>query len=252
MKFSAAVILSAVAVQSVSAFVVPSSGSPATMRLYNSDVETETEFAADADVEGAAEAGLEAVELPPKDIFDTPAELPGVVAPLGFFDPLDFAAKADGATMRRYREAEITHGRVGMLAVLGFLAGEFVEGSNFLWNADIKGPAITHLEQVPNVFWILLTIGIGASESERLNTGWVDPKDVKYSQPGLLRADYTPGDIGFDPFGLRPENPEDLKDMQTKELQNGRLAMIAAAGCMAQELANGKGILETLGVDAHL
>ena len=89
------------------------------MRLYNSDVETETEFAADADVEGAAEAGLEAVELPPKDIFDTPAELPGVVAPLGFFDPLDFAAKADGATMRRYREAEITHGRVGMLAVLG-------------------------------------------------------------------------------------------------------------------------------------
>lgn len=134
----------------------------------------------------------------------------------------------------------------------GFLAGEFVEGSNFLWNADIKGPAITHLEQVPNVFWILLTIGIGASESERLNTGWVDPKDVKYSQPGLLRADYTPGDIGFDPFGLRPENPEDLKDMQTKELQNGRLAMIAAAGCMAQELANGKGILETLGVDAHL
>jgi Chlorophyll A-B binding protein len=35
--------------------------------------------------------------------------------------------------------------------------------------------------------------------------------------------------------------------MQTKELQNGRLAMIAAAGFLAQEAVNGKGILETLG-----
>jgi len=196
--------------------------------------------------------GLEAVELPPKDIFDTPTELPGIVSPLGFFDPLDFAAKADASTMRRYREAELTHGRVGMLAVLGFLAGEFVEGSSFLFNADVSGPAITHLDQIPNAFWILLTIGIGASESERLTIGWVEPKDVKYDAPGLLRTDYMPGDIGFDPFGLRPEDPAELKEMQTKELQNGRLAMIAAAGFMAQELANGKGILENLGIDAHL
>jgi hypothetical protein len=28
--------------------------------------------------------------------------------------------------------------------------------------------------------------------------------------------------------------------------------MLAAAGCMAQELANGKGILENLGITAHL
>jgi hypothetical protein len=29
---------------------------------------------------------------------------------------------------------------------------------------------------------------------------------------------------------------------------DGRLAMLAAAGCMAQELANGQGILENLGI----
>ena len=34
--------------------------------------------------------------------------------------------------------------------------------------------------------------------------------------------------------------------MQTKELQNGRLAMLAAAGFLAQELVNHKPILETL------
>jgi hypothetical protein len=35
--------------------------------------------------------------------------------------------------------------------------------------------------------------------------------------------------------------------MQTKELSNGRLAMLAAAGMCVQEQINGKGILENLG-----
>ena len=34
--------------------------------------------------------------------------------------------------------------------------------------------------------------------------------------------------------------------MQTKELQNGRLAMLAAMGFIAQELVNGVPILENL------
>jgi len=38
--------------------------------------------------------------------------LVGALEPVGFFDPLDFAAKADDNTLKRYREAELTHGRV--------------------------------------------------------------------------------------------------------------------------------------------
>jgi Chlorophyll A-B binding protein len=163
---------------------------------------------------------------------------------VGFFDPLGLAAKADANTLKRYREAELTHGRVAMLAAVGFLVGEQVEGSSFLFDAQITGPAITHLAQVPAPFWVLLTIAIGASEQKRATIGWVDPKDVPVDQPGLLRADYTPGDLGFDPLGLKPADPEEFKIMQTKELQNGRLAMLAAAGFMAQELTDGKGILE--------
>merc|ERR1712154_571361 len=198
----------------------------------------------DAIVEDTMDAAAEPVEIPkPVDIFSTPEKLPGVLPPVGFFDPLGFAADADAATMKRYREAELAHGRVSMLAVLGFLVGEYVEGSSFLFDAQITGPAISHLAQVPVGFWVILTIAIGASEQKRLVTGWVDPADVPVAQPGLLREDYTPGDIGFDPLGLCPEDPEDLKIMQTKELQNGRLAMLAAAGFLAQELVNGKGIL---------
>ena len=48
-----------------------------------------------------------------------------------------------------------------------------------------------------------------------------------------------PGDLGFDPLGLKPSNAADLKSMATKEINNGRLAMIGIAGMVAQELVSG-------------
>jgi len=181
------------------------------------------------------------VAAKPVPVIDT---LVGALDPVGFWDPLGFAAKADDNTLRRYREAELTHGRVAMLAAVGFLVGEAVEGSSFLFDAQVSGPAITHLSQVPVGFWLALTISIGAAEQKRATIGWVEPENVPVDQPGLLREGYLPGDIGFDPLGLKPEDPEEFAIMQTKELQNGRLAMLATAGFMAQELVDGKGIIE--------
>lgn len=172
--------------------------------------------------------------------------IPGALDPVGLFDPLGFADKADEATLRRYREAELAHGRVSMLAVIGFLVGEKVEGSSFLFDASVKGPAIGHLSQVPVGFWLALTVAIAGVETRRAEIGWVSPNDVPVDRPGLLREDYLPGDIGFDPLNLKPEDEEEFVIMQTKELQHCRLAMLAAAGFMAQELADGKGILEHL------
>jgi Chlorophyll A-B binding protein len=150
--------------------------------------------------------------------------LPGALPPVGVWDPLGLSDKADEATLKRYREAEITHGRVAMLATVGFLVGEKVEGSSFLFDAQVSGPAITHLSQVPTGFWIILTIAIGAAEQYRASVGWVEPEKIPVDQPGKLRQEYTPGDIGFDPLGLKPTDPEALFTMQNKELQNGRLA----------------------------
>eukprot|EP00984_Skeletonema_dohrnii_P004817 scaffold1694_cov122-Skeletonema_dohrnii-CCMP3373.AAC.7 len=171
-------------------------------------------------------------------------DLPGALAPMGFFDPLGFAEKADEATLKRYREAEVTHGRVAMLAVIGFFVGEAVEGSSFLFDASISGPAISHPGQVPGGWDALIIAGIGFAELQRAKTGFVDPSETAFDQPGALNVDYYPGDIGFDPLGLKPEDPEELDIMITKELQNGRLAMLAAAGFLAQEAVDGKGILE--------
>merc|ERR1712127_1139887 len=172
--------------------------------------------------------------------------LPGALAPAGFFDPLGLAEKATDATLARYREAELAHGRVAMLAVIGFLVGEKVEGSSFLFDAQISGPAITHITQVPDGFWPVIIAFIGAAEASRAELGWVDPADCPVDQPGLLLDDYEPGDYGFDPLNLKPEDAEEFNIMQTKELQHGRLAMLAAAGFLAQEAVDGKGIIEHL------
>ena len=172
--------------------------------------------------------------------------MPGALAPMGFFDPLGFATDADEATLRKYREAEVTHGRVAMLAAVGFLVGEKVEGSTFLFDSQITGSAVDQFPQVPIGYSLIMLGIIGFAEFYRAKTGWEDPADTRYDQPGQLKADYYPGDIGFDPLGLKPEDQEEYDIMQTKELQNGRLAMLGAAGMLAQEAVDHQGILEHL------
>lgn len=45
--------------------------------------------------------------------------------------------------------------------------------------------------------------------------------------------DREPGNFGFDPLGLYPKDAAKQKEMQVKELKNGRLAMIAIGGMVA-------------------
>ena len=172
--------------------------------------------------------------------------LPGALPPVGLFDPLGFATKANDATLLRYREAEVTHGRVAMLAAVGFLVGEKVEGSSFLFDAQVSGPAITYLGQVPTAFWLILTVAISASEAYRAEVAFVDPRDAPVDGAGLMRDDHFPGDVGFDPLGLKPDDPEELEIMVSKELQHGILEMLVTAGFMSQELTDIKGILNNM------
>merc|ERR1719428_159963 len=48
----------------------------------------------------------------------------GVTAPLGFFDPLGFSTDVSEGKLLFYREVEVKHGRVAMLASLGILVAE--------------------------------------------------------------------------------------------------------------------------------
>merc|ERR1711871_1679875 len=118
--------------------------------------------------------------------------------------------------VKRLREAEVMHGRVAMMAFVGYIMGEAVTpltGKSFIMPTEVSGPANSHL---------------------------------------ALRDDYYPGDIGFDPLGLKPTTPEEFVVEQNRELSNGRLAMIAVAGLCAQELVRPIQILENLGIQREI
>merc|ERR1711879_1044726 len=52
------------------------------------------------------------------------AELPGILPPLNFFDPVGFSTDASDGKLLFLREAEVKHGRVCMQATLGFFVAE--------------------------------------------------------------------------------------------------------------------------------
>merc|ERR1719454_671777 len=160
--------------------------------------------------------------------------LPGALPPFENFDPFNLLDGKTFEQVRTWREAERAHCRVGMLAAAGFIVQEKFHP---LFTGD-GGPAIDQFAKLPVIMWPIITIGIGACEALRISVGWSNP-----NEPGhvfqALRPEYVPGDIGFDPLGLKPTDPAEFREMQTKELQNGRLAMIAAAGFLAQEAVTG-------------
>ena len=79
-------------------------------------------------------------------------QMPGIVAPTGFFDPAGLSRMKTTAQLKYAREAELKHGRVAMLAALGFpFAEEFRLGDVGLRSCqcDVKFgamPASSHGE----------------------------------------------------------------------------------------------------------
>merc|ERR1712232_1026308 len=96
-----------------------------------------------------------------------------------------------------------------------------------------------------------LASSIAFCELGRAMKGWETPAEANKKNSQLrkdfegktwlskLNDDYYPGDINFDPLGLKPSDPTEFAVMQTKELQNGRLAMLAAIGMIVQEQITG-------------
>merc|ERR1719201_277986 len=152
------------------------------------------------------------------------------------FDPLGFTVGKSKDEVYRLREAEITHARVAMLACAGFIVQEKVHPLF----SGVGGPAIDQIPQLPFWVWGVMLAGIGGAEQTRIAKGWqkLDPETSTASQ--ALREGYYPGDLGFDPLGLKPSDPTEFRLMQEKELSHCRLAMIAAAGFLAQEAVTGQ------------
>jgi hypothetical protein len=196
-------------------------------------------------------AFLDDTEPPKLDV----KEMAGVTAPLGFFDPLGFSKPgadpfgpldflnftknpSDGR-IKFYREAELKHGRLAMLAALGFLVGESFHP---LFGGNIDGPALTAFEQNQDIadFQSDALFFINFIEMVSMICTWNTKATGEFM---TMRNEHVPGGLGFDPFNLKPTDPEEFKNVQTKELNNGRLAMLAVAGMIAQEMVTGSPLL---------
>jgi len=160
--------------------------------------------------------------------------MPGITAPLDFFDPAGFCSKegVSEGKIRFYREVELKHCRVAMLAALGFpLAEQF----HPLFATD-DAPSFSAFQQTPlQTFWPAVVFAIAIPEIFSVFT-FQTPAG---NEPWTIRTDHAAGDLNFDPLGLKPTDPKEFAEMQTKELNNGRLAMIAIAGMVVQEGVTG-------------
>jgi light-harvesting complex I chlorophyll a/b binding protein 4 len=168
--------------------------------------------------------------------------MPGVTGPFGLFDPLGFATNLSEAELLLRRESELAHGRVAMVGALGFLVQE---GFHPIF-PGVDGPAINQLTRITEfsdgqAAFFAMSVAIASAELARARYGWVEPDNL-VEGGSRLQEGYTPGDLGFDPLGLKPAGAADFLAMQDKELNNGRLAMIAVAGMIGQELVTQRGL----------
>jgi len=160
-------------------------------------------------------------------MFDPRSEL-GVLKPVGFFDPLGFCKKADQAQFDRWRTVEIKHGRVCMMAFLGYIWAQgvghfpgYISPSQGLKFSDIPD-GIDAIAKVPGLGWAqilwfagLLELGAFSVKTQRA--------------PGAFNF-YRPG--GPELGGYPGVTDENRAQKLTIELQNGRLAMLAVLGIL--------------------
>lgn len=151
-------------------------------------------------------------------------DMSGVTAPFGFWDPVGLSAKCSEGKLLWFREAELKHGRVAMLATLGILVGE--KFHPFFGETNVPSFKVFEVDTL-NLFWANLAVFSFFFESVTIQG---------QASGGEMKAGYVPGDLQWDPLGLKPKDEKAFKEMQTKELNNGRLAMFASLGMLAQEM----------------
>mmetsp|Transcript_16634 Transcript_16634/g.28064 ORF Transcript_16634/g.28064 Transcript_16634/m.28064 type:complete len:205 (+) Transcript_16634:10-624(+) len=151
----------------------------------------------------------------------------GALLPLGFFDPLGLVADGDQAKFDRLRLTEIKHGRISMIAVVGYLIQE--AGIRLPGSIDLSGTKFADIpngyaafEAIPYAGKFQIFAFIGALEV------FVMRDFVGGEFPGDLRNDYF--DLGWDTFD------EDTKlRKRTIELNQGRAAMMGILALMVHE-----------------
>jgi len=161
--------------------------------------------------------------------------LPGIRDNAEFFDPMRYCSQR-GVTegkIKFYREVELKHGRLAMLASVGLVVGE---NYHPLFGGDIDVPSYLAFQQTPlEKFWPAVVLAIAIPEIFSVMSFEAVPGGQSWS----IRSDHESGNLGFDPLDMKPTDPDELREVQNKELTYGRFAMLGTAGMILQEVMTG-------------
>merc|ERR1712241_1170090 len=153
----------------------------------------------------------------------------GIQPPFGFWDPMGMSSDGDVETFKRRRATELKHGRVSMLACLGYITPEYFKfpgycspSSGLTFNEIPNGLAA--LSKVPGAGWLQMIAFVGAME-----------KGLLKHDPDRAPGDFAnAGALGV-PNGKIISKGEDRTRKLNAEIANGRLAMVAIIGMFYQD-----------------
>ncbi|PNH00627.1 Chlorophyll a-b binding protein, chloroplastic [Tetrabaena socialis] len=164
------------------------------------------------------------------------------------FDPL--ALGAEPSKLKWYAQGELMNARFAMLAVAGILIPELLSsiglswpGAGVAWYDAGKFEYFAPASALFGVQMLLFSWAEFRRYQDILKPGSanVDPIFTNNKLPDGNEPGY-PGGI-FDPFGW---SKGDMKALKTKEIKNGRLAMLAFAGFVGQAYTTGTTPLKNL------
>ena len=143
----------------------------------------------------------------------------GVQDPVGFWDPLGFTADGSVTSFKRRRSVELKHGRISMLATMGYITPEltgkfpgYLSPSAGLKFADIPN-GLAAISKVPAQGWIQVLVYAAFCELSAGSDDW---------KTG------TPGDFGFKV--LTSSDPVEKKKKLSAEIANGRPSLSSGTG----------------------
>jgi hypothetical protein len=161
------------------------------------------------------------------------------VAP--YFNNL-FAGKAPVDGLTWYREAELMHGRICMIAAVGFIVPGFVTFAGNDWTGVDAYKLTNPLEAAggaPGLALVQIFAFMGYLEFKRIN--YITEKGVDY-MAGDSQA-WGQGDGRWNPFNF-DYTPEEYAKKQLQEVKHARLAMVGLLGLIFQANASGVGVVE--------
>jgi light-harvesting complex I chlorophyll a/b binding protein 2 len=152
------------------------------------------------------------------------------------FDPLGLGS--DPALLKWFVQSEIVHCRWAMLGAAGIFIPEALTKAGILntpsWTTAGEATYFTDATTLFVIELILFAWAEGRRWADIINPGSVNVDPV-FPNNKLTGTDVGyPGGLWFDPLGWGQGNAEKLKDLRTREIKNGRLAMLAVLGAVVQ------------------